>query len=108
MPPAEIVNRVPADEIVPSQISADIVQVDDVVPNDAVRSELSENKIARSKVRAEDRHLAVRDSLFPLDLTDGLERSRDFVRRLRHPTIRTLRGTEGHADLGRLPGDLAP
>src|SRR5439155_15349582 len=40
MPPAEIVNRVPADEIVPRQISADIVQVDDVVPNDALRSEL--------------------------------------------------------------------
>src|SRR5207302_1897128 len=104
MRPAEVVNRVSADEIVASQIGADIVQINDAVRNNGLRVQLDENEVAHSKVRTENRYLAVGDSLFPFDLTRSLQRSRNFVGRIRHPTIRQLRSVEGDVDLRRLVG----
>ena len=91
---AKIDNRISADEIVPGQVRADVIQINHVVRNNALGVELNENQVAHAKVGAEDRQLAVGDSLFQFDLTDGLERSADFIGRIRHPTIRQLRSVE--------------
>src|SRR5437588_10495909 len=102
MRPAEVVNRVSADEIVTSQIGADVIQINDAVRNNGLRVQLDENEVAHSKVRTENRYLAVGDSLFPFDLTRILLRSRNFVAPLGHPTIRQLRRIEGDVELRRL------
>src|SRR5262249_34822519 len=94
MRPAKVDDRGPAHEILFVQVRAEVVQINDAVPELALRIELSENEIAHPKIRAEDRQLSVTNSVFEFDLPGGLQRTRNLVRRIGHPEIRQLRGIE--------------
>src|SRR4029077_17110751 len=91
---AKIEDHMATEEILIVQLCAEIVQINNAVPNLALRVELRENQISHPKIRAVDRQLTVRDSIFPLDLPGGIERAADFVGRIGNPVISQLGNVE--------------
>src|SRR5436190_16513090 len=52
---AKIDNPAAAEEIVSGQVRAEVVEINNIVRNDALRVELNENEIAHAKVGADNR-----------------------------------------------------
>ena len=83
-----------ANKIAFIQTRGEIIHVNHVVRDRALRAQLLEDQISHLKIRSEDCDLAVTDSLLPLNLRCDVQWPGDLVRRIGSPIV---------AELGRVP-----
>src|SRR6185369_1404902 len=89
------------------QNRAAILQIDHIVGNRALRTELPKNQVSYPEVRSGDRYFSVRYLLFPFDLPGHLQWPAHSVRRIGGPKIACFRRIQGNLDLRWLRRSLA-